>query len=64
MDVVVVAGTGDQADVLIRTSQVVSGNYVASGTTLIGFLDLALSRWGSGWIVTQYRWLLPPSNAP
>ena len=60
----VVALNGGVAHVLVRTSQVVSGAYVMTGTTVTGLLDLALIRLGGGWIVSQYRWLVAPSNAP
>ena len=60
----VVSATTSRAEVLLGVSQVVSGTYVTTGSQLAGLLDVALSRTVSGWIVTDYRWLLAPGTAP
>lgn len=53
-----------RAEVLVRTSQVVSGSYVAPAMVLSGMLDATIISLGSGWVVSDYSWLAMPSGAP
>jgi hypothetical protein len=62
--VVVATVTDARVEVLVATSQVVSGTYVQAGTRLVGLLDVTVSRSGTAWLVTDYRWLVAPGNQP
>ena len=63
-DTRLVTGPNSAAEVLVSTVQVVSNIYAAAGTTLSGLLYVALIRLGTGWEVTNFRWLLSPTSAP
>jgi type II secretory pathway pseudopilin PulG len=53
-----------RAEVLVRTSQVVSGSYAAPGMELSGMLDTTIISLGSGWLVSDYSWLPTHGGAP
>lgn len=63
-DIVIVNGASSGTDVLVTTSQVVSGTYTLAGTTLAGLLDVRIGRPGSAWVVINFRWLVAPAGAP
>jgi hypothetical protein len=54
---------GFQAEVLVRTSQVVTSTYTA-GTRMAGLVDVTVRRSSGRWMVSDYRWLVAPSNSP
>jgi len=56
--------TTNRAEVLVRTSQLVSGNYEMASTQLKGLLDVSLSRSQRGWVVSDYLWLMVAGETP
>jgi len=61
---VIATSTSSRAEVLVRTSQIVSTAYSAAGTKLAGLLDVTVSRTPRGWTVTDYSWLASPGGEP
>jgi len=60
-EMVVVTVASARVEVLARTMQVVSGNYMSGASSLTGLLDIILSKPGADWVVTDYEWLTPPA---
>jgi hypothetical protein len=56
--------SGSSAEVLVGTSQVVSGTYAPSGTRLVGLLDVTIGSPRQTWVATDYSWLQAPSGTP
>jgi hypothetical protein len=52
--------TSFEAEVLVFTSQVVSGRYVVEATRIAGLLDVTLVHAKDRWVITDFRWLLAP----
>jgi hypothetical protein len=63
-DSIVSSLTNTGARVIVSTSQVISSRDVVTATQLQGLLEVSLSRSPQSWIVTNYRWLAVPVNAP
>lgn len=63
-DSIVSSLTNTGARVIVSTSQVISSRDVLTATQLVGLLEVSLSRSPQSWIVTNYRWLAVPGNAP
>jgi hypothetical protein len=52
-----------QAQVLVRTRSTVQSRYTPPGTRTTGLLVCDIRRSGSGWRVTDYRWLTPVAES-
>lgn len=64
VDAVVVAVKNSRADVLVKTLQVVTSQFQPSGHRLEGLVRVTEERSATAWIVTDYEWLLVPTNSP
>lgn len=51
-----------QAQVLVQTRSTVQSRYTSPGTRTTGLLVCDIRRNGSGWRVTDYRWLTPAAE--
>jgi hypothetical protein len=56
--------SNSHAEVLVGTSQVVSGNYTVIGTKLIGLIKVTVDRLDKAWVVADYRWLSTSVGPP
>jgi hypothetical protein len=63
-DALVAEVSTSRAEVLVGTSQVVSGSYTVAGTKLSGLLKVTVDRIGKAWIVADYSWLVTSVGSP
>lgn len=61
---VVLRLSDSRSDVLVATSQVVSGTYLGASAKIAGLLSVSVVPSGTAWVVIDYSWLEAPIGVP